>query len=53
MEIKKKKERRYQPHSIDESEILAIQPFSKTGFAVLPSREVVSLVCHYKLDVTR
>jgi hypothetical protein len=36
-----------------ETEILAIQPSSKTGFAVLPSHKIVSLVCHYEFGVTR
>ena len=31
---------------------LAFHPSSKFGFALLPSRKVVSLVCHYKTGVT-
>ena len=34
-------------------ETLAFRPSSKTGFALLPSRKVVSLVCHYETGVTR
>ena len=34
-------------------ETLAFHPSSKTGFALLPSRKVVSLVYHYKTGVTR
>jgi hypothetical protein len=32
----------------EKREILAFHPLSKTGFALLPSLELVSLLCHYK-----
>jgi hypothetical protein len=34
------------------AEILAFHPLSKTGFAFLPSLELVSLLCHYEASAT-